>query len=63
MFVVIASVSVAGPVAAYLLASDRLAPRLALLESWLRLHNQAVMAVLFTVLGASLVGKGVGGLL
>jgi hypothetical protein len=63
VFVVIASVGVAGPVAAYLLAADRLAPRLTLLQSWLRLHNQAVMAVLFTVLGVSLVGKGVGGLL
>ncbi len=60
LFVVIAAISVAGPVVAHLLASDRLRGPLADLQTWLQAHNAAVMTVLFLVLGVNLVGKGLG---
>ncbi|GAB17452.1 hypothetical protein GOEFS_033_00140 [Gordonia effusa NBRC 100432] len=62
LFGVIAASSVAGPVIAYQVAADSLAGALDALKEWLRANNQAVMAVLFLVLGISLLGKGIGGL-
>jgi hypothetical protein len=38
----------------------RLGRPLDVLRQWLQIHNTAIMAVLFLVLGASLVGKGLG---
>ena len=60
VFVIIAAITVAGPVVAYLLASNRLRAPLADLQTWLQTNNAAVMTVLFLVLGASLFGKGLG---
>jgi Sap, sulfolipid-1-addressing protein len=63
VFVVLASLSVAGPVVAYLVAADRLHRPLSELQSWLQANNAAVMGVLLLVLGVSLVGKGLGQLI
>jgi hypothetical protein len=60
VFVIIAAITVAGPVVAYLLASNCLRAPLADLQTWLQTNNAAVMTVLFLVLGASLFGKGLG---
>ncbi|GAA4742748.1 GAP family protein [Gordonia alkaliphila] len=62
VFVVLASASVLLPVIAYLVAADALRGPLNAIKEWLDANNQAVMAVLFVVLGVVLVGKGLGGL-
>jgi len=62
LFVVLAACSVAIPVIAYAVASDRMKEPLKHLEDWLKQHNAAVMAVLLVVLGTVLVGKGIEGL-
>ena len=62
VFVVIASLSVAGPVLAYLAARSRMQKPLDELRGWLTLHNAAVMSVLLLVIGVSILGKGLGGL-
>ncbi len=61
IFTVIAASTVAVPVIAYALAKDRMRGPLNEAKSWLDEHNSAVMAVLFLVIGAVLVGKGIGG--
>jgi threonine/homoserine/homoserine lactone efflux protein len=61
-FCVIAVASVAGPVLAYAVARDRMRHPLDALNRWLQANNAAVMAVLLLVIGAALVGKGIGGL-
>jgi hypothetical protein len=60
VFVVLASVSIAGPVLYDLLGGENARAALDELKSWLSVHNSAVMAVLFLVFGAVLIGKGVG---
>jgi threonine/homoserine/homoserine lactone efflux protein len=56
----IASVTVAGPVIAYLAASTRMAGPLESLRRWLLYNNATVMAVLLLVIGVVLIGKGIG---
>jgi hypothetical protein len=58
VFVVIGSVTIAAPVAYYLLGGEQAKVRLGELKSWLAAHNDAVMAVLFLVFGADLIAKG-----
>lgn len=58
VFVVIASVTIAGPLAYYVLRGERAEAQLDAAKGWLVQHNGAVMTVLFTVLGADLVAKG-----
>ena len=58
VFVVIASATIAGPVAYYLLGGDRAKAQLDEMKNWLALHNNAVMAVLFLVFGAKLIADG-----
>jgi hypothetical protein len=58
VFVVIASLTIAGPVAYFLVGGEVARTRLDDLKDWLRLHNAAVMAVLFVVFGVDLVAKG-----
>jgi hypothetical protein len=58
VFVVIASLTIAGPVVYYLLGGDRAKSVLDDMKDWLRLHNSAVMAVLFLVFGVDLIAKG-----
>jgi Sap, sulfolipid-1-addressing protein len=57
VYMVIASVSVAGPVIWYLLAGESAKGKLDSLLGWLVEHNAIIMCVLFLVLGVSLIGK------
>jgi threonine/homoserine/homoserine lactone efflux protein len=63
VFVVVASVLVVGPVAAFLVAGDRTARPLQALKAFMEVHNAAIMTVLLGVLGLSMLGQGLGGLL
>jgi Sap, sulfolipid-1-addressing protein len=58
VFVVIASFTIAGPVVYYLLGGESAKAKLDEMKSWLALHNNAVMAVLFVVFGAKLIADG-----
>jgi threonine/homoserine/homoserine lactone efflux protein len=62
VFVAIASLSIVGPVAAYLLLGDRAKKSLGELKDTLAAHNAVIMAVLVVVLGVKLVGDGIAGL-
>jgi len=62
VFVVIASVTVAGPVLAYLVAHEQMRHPLEELRRWLTANNAVVMSVLLLVIGVALLGKGIGGL-
>ena len=57
-FVVIASLTIAGPVVYYLLGGDHAKAQLDEMKNWLAFHNNAVMAVLFLVFGAKLIADG-----
>jgi threonine/homoserine/homoserine lactone efflux protein len=59
VFTVIAAASVAIPVIAYLVASERMAGPLESLRGWLVQNNATVMAVLLLVIGFVLIGKGI----
>jgi threonine/homoserine/homoserine lactone efflux protein len=59
VFVIIAAITVLGPVVAYLVASARLAGPLEALRVWLVHNNATIMAVLLLVLGVAVVGKGI----
>lgn len=59
VFVLIASITIIAPVAGYLIASERAAPVLTGLQEWLMANNATVMTVLFTVLGAKVLGDGI----
>lgn len=58
VFTVIAAISVAGPVLAYLVAAARMAGPLESLRGWLVHNNATVMSVLLLVIGVVLIGKG-----
>ena len=62
VFVVIGSLTVVGPVTFYLLASSSAAGPLDSIKTFLSAHNAGIMMVLFLVLGAKLLGQGLGGL-
>jgi hypothetical protein len=62
VFTVIAALTVAVPTLAYLFAGDRVQPSLDRAKAWLSANNTAVMAVLLSVIGVTLIGKGLGGL-
>jgi len=59
VFVVIGSLTIAGPVAFYLVGGQRAKAQLDLVKGWLAVHNDAVMMVLFLVLGVNLIAKGI----
>jgi hypothetical protein len=59
IFAVLASVTVAVPVLAYLVAGASAQRMLDSWKAWLTANNATVMAVLFVVFGAVLIGKGV----
>ena len=63
VFVVIASSSVAVPVLAYLAAQNRVRQPLDDLRVWLTQNNSTVMAVLLLVIGVTILGKGLAGIL
>jgi Sap, sulfolipid-1-addressing protein len=58
VFVVIASLTIAGPVVYYLVGGDHAKAKLDEMKNWLAVHNNAVMAVLFLVFGAKLIADG-----
>jgi len=59
VFVVLGSLTIAGPVVYYLLGGESAKTRLDALRVWLAAHNDAVMAVLFLVFGVNLIAKGI----
>ena len=60
VFTVIAGSTIAVPVIAYLVASDKMAGPLESTHDWLLKENKTVMAVLLLVIGVAMVGKGLG---
>ena len=58
VFVAVGSITIAGPVAYYLVGGEHAKSELDSLKGWLAAHNNAVMAVLFVVFGVDLVAKG-----
>ena len=60
IFLLIASVTVAGPVIYYALARERAQKGLDGLKGWLIDNNSTVMAVLLLVIGVKLIGDGIG---
>lgn len=58
VFVILASLTIAGPVVYYQLGGEPAKARLDKLKDWLAQHNDAVMAVLFLVFGAKLIADG-----
>ena len=59
VFVVVASLTIAGPVVYYLVGGAKAKAALDSLKGRLALHNAAVMAVLFVVFGVDLIAKGI----
>lgn len=62
VFVVIGTLGTGAPLALYLVLGERSKPLLDRLRSWMAANNTVIMAVLFLVIGAKLVGDGIGGL-
>jgi threonine/homoserine/homoserine lactone efflux protein len=62
VFVVIASLTVAGPVVAYLLMGRRVQHALDSVKDWMTDNNATIMFVLFLVLGMKMLGDGIAGL-
>jgi threonine/homoserine/homoserine lactone efflux protein len=62
VFVVIASLTVAGPVVVYLALGPRAEHALASIKDWMTANNATIMIVLFLVLGAKMIGDGISGL-
>jgi hypothetical protein len=58
VFVVIGSLTIAGPVVYSLVGGERSKATLDSFKAWLVVHNAAVMAVLFLVFGVDLIAKG-----
>ena len=63
LFVILASLSIAVPVVYVLVGGDGAKRTLEGWRTWLEAHNAAVMAVLFIVIGAKLVGSGLDAIL
>ena len=62
VFVIIGSVTVAGPVLLYLFGGSRAERPLAEIKEFMSEHNAVIMMILLLVLGAKLVGDGIAGL-
>ena len=58
VFIVVGSLTIAGPVVYCLLGGDDAETRLGEMKDWLALHNDAVTAVVFLVFGVDLIAKG-----
>ena len=59
VFVVVASLTIAGPVVYYVVGGAHAKAKLDSLKSWLAVNNAAVMAVLFVIFGVDLIAKGI----
>ena len=62
VFILLASLTILGPLAIYLALGARAKQILEGMKAWMSAHNAAIMTVLLLVLGAKLVGDGIGGL-
>ena len=62
VFVVIGSLTVAGPVVFAMIAKDRATAPLASIKQFMSDHNAVIMMVVLLVLGAKLLGAGIAGL-
>jgi threonine/homoserine/homoserine lactone efflux protein len=62
VFVVIASLTVVGPVVLYLVAPTRAAGSLTTVKDFMAEHNAVIMMVVLLVLGAKVLGEGLGAL-
>ena len=62
VFVVIGSLTVAGPVLFFVAAPRRAAGPLAAIKDFMAAHNAVIMMVVLLVLGAKLIGNGIAGL-
>lgn len=62
VFVVIASITVVGPVLFFMLAGDKAAGPLAAMKDFMSDHNAVIMMIVLLVLGAKLLGNGIAGL-
>lgn len=58
VFIVLGSITIAGPVVAYLVGGAHARSVLDALKGWLAVHNAAVMTVLLLVLGVKLIADG-----
>ena len=58
VFVVLGSITIAGPVVYYLVGGDKARAALDSMKEWLAVHNAAVMTVLFLVFGVKLIADG-----
>ena len=61
VFVLVGSLTILGPLGIYLTMGAN-ATRILSLKMWMAAHNQAIMTVLFLVIGAKLIGDGISGL-
>ena len=61
VYSLIATLGVAIPLMLYFAMGERSKPILADLEIWLARHNHAILAVIFLVMGAKVLGQGIGG--
>jgi hypothetical protein len=59
VYVVLASITLIIPVVGYLAARAKMTPVLDTMKTWLMANNATVMAVLFLVLGAKVLGDGI----
>ena len=62
VFVLVATLGPAIPVAIYFVAGDRARRLLDELKAWMGAHNAAIMAVLCLVIGVKVIGDGISGL-
>lgn len=62
VFVAISSVTVISPVGYYFLAKESAADTLGSLRDWLTVHQAAIVAGLFLVIGAVVLGQGLAGI-
>jgi threonine/homoserine/homoserine lactone efflux protein len=62
IFIVIGSVTVAGPVLFFVIAPSRAAAPLATIKDFMSDHNAVIMMVVLLLLGAKLIGAGIAGL-
>jgi threonine/homoserine/homoserine lactone efflux protein len=60
VFILIASITIIGPVLYVQIAGERAEKGLNELKAWLTLHNAAIMTMLLLVIGAKLIGNGLG---
>ena len=63
VFVILGSLTVAGPVLYYLFAGQSAVKMLTSWKAWLVANNTTVMFILLLVLGVALIGEGLGGLI